>query len=151
GRAAAGIRERRVRGAMEPPACNPAGAIEAPLLAVLAGLRHGLSTRAGGASEGPYAGLNAGLRPADAPALVAENRARMAARLAVAPERLLSRYQIHSPQVVTATEPWAAADRPRADALVTRTPGLAIGVATADCGPVLFADPDARVIGAAHA
>ena len=71
--------------------------------------------------------------------------------LGVAPERFLTCYQIHSPQVVVAETPWPAAERPRADAIVTRTPGLAIGVSTADCGPVLFADAEARVIGAAHA
>ena len=75
----------------------------------------------------------------------------MAAALGVAPEHFLTCYQIHSPEVVVAETPWPASDRPRADAIVTRVPGLAIGVSTADCGPVLLADPEARVIGAAHA
>ena len=88
----------------------------------------------------------------DAPDKVAENRARMAAALGVTPERLLTRLQIHSPDVVIVAERRGrASSRPRADALVTRVPGLAIGVSTADCGPLLFADAQAGVIGAAHA
>jgi YfiH family protein len=75
----------------------------------------------------------------------------MAGALGVAPERFLTAYQIHSPHVVIAEEAWSGEARPRADAIVTRMPGLAIGVSTADCGPVLLADPAARVIGAAHA
>jgi purine-nucleoside/S-methyl-5'-thioadenosine phosphorylase / adenosine deaminase len=87
----------------------------------------------------------------DATANVSENRARMAAHLGVAPERLLTAYQIHSPNVVVAEAPWPQANRPRADAIVTRTPLLAVGVSTADCGPLLFADAEAGVVGAAHA
>ena len=87
----------------------------------------------------------------DDPAHVAENRRRMAEQMGVAPEHFLSVHQIHSPDVVVATGPWHGAARPRADAIVTRTEGLAIGVTAADCGPVLFVDPNARVIGAAHA
>src|SRR6185503_9677749 len=87
----------------------------------------------------------------DAPAKVAENRARMAAAIGVKPEHFLGVYQIHSPNVVVADAPWPATERPRADAIVTRMPGLGIGIGTADCGPVLFADAQARVIGAAHA
>ena len=75
----------------------------------------------------------------------------MAAALGCPPDSLLSLYQIHSPNVVVADKPWPADARPRADGVVTRSPGLAIGLSTADCGPVLFADPEARVIGAAHA
>jgi hypothetical protein len=75
----------------------------------------------------------------------------MAAALGVTPDRLLTPYQIHSPDVVVAENPWTSADRPRADAVVTRTPSLAIGVSTADCGPLLFADETAGVVGAAHA
>ena len=85
------------------------------------------------------------------PDKVAENRARMAAALSVEPDRLITAYQIHSPDVVVAETPWTADDRPRADGIVTRVPGLAIGISTADCGPVLFADSEARIIGAAHA
>jgi len=117
----------------------------------LRGLRHAFFTREGGVSHGVYASLNGGVGSHDQASHVAENRARMAAALAVEPHRLLTAYQVHSPDAVIAEEPWAAHARPRADAIVTRQTGLAIGVSTADCGPVLFADPDARVIGAAHA
>jgi polyphenol oxidase len=117
----------------------------------LPGLRHAFFTREGGVSGGLYASLNGGVGSHDDAGHVAENRARMAAALAVKPDRFLTAYQIHSPDVVVAEQPWDAQERPRADAIVTRTPGLAIGVSTADCGPVLFADADARVIGAAHA
>src|SRR5580692_8449208 len=124
--------------------------IEARSLA-LDGIRHGFFTREGGVSGGLYASLNGGVGSNDHAADVAENRARMAAAVGVEPHRFLTCYQIHSPQVVVAEAPWTAEARPRADAIVTRTPALAIGVTTADCGPILFADPTARVIGAAHA
>jgi polyphenol oxidase len=117
----------------------------------LSGFRHGFFTRQGGVSAGIYASLNAGIGSHDAAANVTENRARMAASLGVQSDRLLTAYQIHSPDVVVAETPWSPDARPRADAIVTRTPGLAIGVSTADCGPILLADPIARVIGAAHA
>jgi YfiH family protein len=120
------------------------------LLAAIPGLRHAFFTREGGVSGGIYEGLNGGLGSKDDPAHVAENRRRMAEKMGVAPEHLLSVHQIHSPDAVVATGPWDG-DKPRADALVTRTEGIAIGVTAADCGPVLFADPAARVIGAAHA
>ncbi|TKW77941.1 MAG: peptidoglycan editing factor PgeF, partial [Bradyrhizobium icense] len=81
---------------------------------------------------------------------VTENRARMAAQMGVTADRFLTLHQIHSPDAVVATEPWNGS-RPKADALVSNTEGLSIGVTTADCGPVLFVDPHARVIGAAHA
>jgi len=125
--------------------------LEAPLLAAFPGIRHAFFTRDGGVSDGIYATLNGGPGSADAPDNVAQNRARMAASLGVAPDRLLTAYQIHSPDVVTIERPWPADARPRADAIVTRTAGLAIGVTTADCGPVLLADAQAGVIGAAHA
>jgi purine-nucleoside/S-methyl-5'-thioadenosine phosphorylase / adenosine deaminase len=125
--------------------------LQARLLSALPGIRHAFFTRSGGVSEGIYESMNGGLGSEDAPAKVAENRARMAAALGVKPENFLSVYQIHSPNVVVADAPWPAAERPRADAIVTRTPGLAIGIGTADCGPVLLADAQARVIGAAHA
>jgi YfiH family protein len=127
------------------------GMVQAVSLAGLTGIRHAFFTRAGGVSDGIYASLNGGIGSRDAPAKVAENRARMAAVLAVRPERLLTAYQTHSADVVTAESPWRPDTRPRADAIVTATRGLAIGVTTADCGPVLFADPEAGVIGAAHA
>jgi polyphenol oxidase len=117
----------------------------------LAGVRHAFFTREGGVSGGFYASLNGGVGSRDHAGLVAENRARMAAALAVEPHRFLTAYQVHSPDVVVAETPWSSRARPRADAIVTRTAGLAIGVSTADCGPILFADANARVIGAAHA
>jgi YfiH family protein len=125
--------------------------LQAPSLAALPGVRHAFFTRDGGVSDGVYATLNGGVGSKDAASNVAENRARMAAALAVKPERFLTCYQIHSPKVVEAREPWAMEARPHADAIVTREPELSVGVSTADCGPVLFADPQARVIGAAHA
>jgi|SRR5262245_22725043 len=125
--------------------------LQAASLAALAGLRHGFFTRDGGVSGGVYRSLNGGPGSDDAPGNVAENRARMAAALGVRPQCFLTAYQVHSPDVVTIEKPWPPNDRPRADAIVTRTPGLAIGVTTADCGPVLLADAQARVIGAAHA
>jgi YfiH family protein len=123
--------------------------IDAPSLAALPGIRHGFFTRQGGVSGGIYASLNGGVGSSDDPDHVRENRARMAAAIGVAPDRFLTAYQIHSPDVVTIDAPWT--ERPRADAIVTRTPGLGLGISTADCGPLLFADPEARVIGAAHA
>jgi hypothetical protein len=117
----------------------------------LPGVSHAFFTREGGVSEGFYTSLNGGTGSDDAPACVAENRARMAAAVGVEPERFLTAYQIHSPQVVIAETPWPRDARPRADGIVTQMPGLAIGVSTADCGPVLLADPAAQVIGAAHA
>jgi polyphenol oxidase len=117
----------------------------------LPGIRHAFFTRDGGVSAGLYATLNGGVGSHDAPANVVENRARMAAALGVAPDHLLTAYQIHSPHVVVAETPWPQTQRPRADAIVTRMRGLAIGVSTADCGPVLLADAHAQVIGAAHA
>jgi YfiH family protein len=125
--------------------------LQAPSLAKLAGIRHGFFTRSGGVSEGVYATLNGGTGSDDAPDKIAENRARMAAALGVKPDRLLTAYQVHSPDVVVAERPWTREGRPRADAIVTRTPGLAVGVSTADCGPLLFADSQAGVVGAAHA
>jgi YfiH family protein len=122
-----------------------------PLLSAIPGLRHAFFTREGGVSGGIYAGLNGGLGSSDDPANVAENRRRMAQQMGVSPEHFLSVWQVHSPDAVVATGPWEGASRPRADAMVTRTEGLAIGVTAADCGPILFVDPNARVIGAAHA
>jgi polyphenol oxidase len=128
-----------------------ASMLQSSALAALAGIRHAFFTRDGGVSDGIYASLNGGPGSEDAPANVSENRARMAAMLGVRPDRFLTAYQIHSPDVVTIEQPWSAHERPRADAIVTTTRGLAIGVTTADCGPVLLADQQAGVIGAAHA
>jgi polyphenol oxidase len=122
-----------------------------PLLSAIPGLRHAFFSREGGVSEGIYASLNGGLGSQDDPANVVENRRRMAEQMGVAPENLLGVHQIHSPDVAVAAGPWQGAARPRADAIVTRTEGIAIGVTAADCGPILFVDPKARVIGAAHA
>jgi YfiH family protein len=125
--------------------------LQAASLSTLARIRHTFFTRSGGVSQGVYASLNGGVGSNDAPAKVTENRARMAAALGVKPNHLLTAYQIHSPDVVVADQPWSQANRPRADAIITRTPRLAIGVSTADCGPLLMAEAEAGVIGAAHA
>lgn len=125
--------------------------IHAASLSALDGIRHAFFTRDGGVSGGIYASLNSGVGSNDDVGHVAENRARMAASLGVDADRLITAFQIHSPHVVVAERPWSVETRPKADAIVTRMPGLAIGVSTADCGPLLFADPQAQVIGAAHA
>jgi len=125
--------------------------LKARALSDLPGIHHAFFTREGGVSNGLYASLNGGVGSDDRPVNVAENRARMAAALSVVPERLITAYQIHSPEVVVAEMPWSESERPRADGIVTRVAGLAIGISTADCGPVLFADSEARIIGAAHA
>jgi len=125
--------------------------LQSPLLSAIPGLRHAFFSREGGVSEGIYAGLNGGLGSNDDPVAVAENRRRMAEQMGVPPSHFLGVHQIHSPDAVVATGPWQGASRPRADAIVTRTEGLAIGITAADCGPLLLVDPDARVIGAAHA
>lgn len=120
-------------------------------LSELPGIAHAFFTREGGVSNGVYASLNGGLGSGDERARVIENRARMAASLGVAPERFATLYQVHSPDVIVIDKAWDEDARPKADALVTRTPRLAIAVSSADCGPVLFADAEARVVGAAHA
>ncbi len=125
--------------------------ITSPRLAALPGMRHAFFNRDGGVSQGIYAGLNGGIGSNDDPQHVAENRRRMAQTMGVAPERFLTLYQVHSPDVVVVETPWDNATRPKADALVTTVPGIALGVTAADCGPILFADAEARVIGAAHA
>ena len=118
----------------------------------LDGISHGFFTREGGHSSGVFASLNCGMGSGDDRQTVARNRAIVAERLGVAPQALLSAYQVHSAEAALVTGPWPSeGERPKVDALVTRTPGVALGVLTADCGPVLFADLDAKVIGAAHA
>lgn len=124
--------------------------IQAPALVSQPQIRHAFFTRQGGVSDGIYASLNGGIGSSDDPAKVRENRRRMAEAVGVAPDALISVYQVHSPDAVIVEGPWHG-ERPKADAMVTATPGLALGITTADCGPVLFADEDARVIGAAHA
>lgn len=116
---------------------------------LLAPLRHGFFTRRGGASSGVFSGLNCGTGSSDQTEMVEINRARVAQAMGVPLSHLQGVHQIHSADVVTVTEPLAK--RPRADALVTRTPGIALAVLTADCQPVLFACPEGGVIGAAHA
>src|SRR4029077_11638606 len=113
--------------------------IQAPSLSAFSNIRHAFFTREDGVSDGLYASLNGGIGSNDAPDKLRENSARMAAALGVAPAQLVTCYQIHSPDVIVAIEPWTRENAPRADAIVTRTPGLAIGVTTADCGPILFA------------
>ena len=112
-------------------------------------VRHGFFTRKGGASSGIFSGLNCGPGSSDLSEVVVINRNRVADAMGVAPDHLISIHQVHSADVVHVTAPMA--DRPRADAMVTRTPGLALGVLTADCQPVLLADATGGVIGAAHA
>ncbi len=124
--------------------------IKAPALGGLERIAHGFFTRRGGSSSGIYATLNCGIGSKDKRARVAENRAHVANALGVAVEHLLTPYQFHSTQVATARAPWPWRDPPRADALVTDVPGLAIGISTADCAPILLADGQAGVIGAAH-
>jgi polyphenol oxidase len=118
---------------------------------VLGDLPHGFFTRIGGVSQGPYASLNCSTRTGDDPAALAENRRRVARAVGVAPERLLGVTQVHGDTVATVTAPWAVGAGPPADAMVTDRPDLALGVITADCGPVLFASADGAVVGAAHA
>lgn len=125
--------------------------IEARCLANLRGIRHGFFTRAGGTSQGLYAALNCGPGSNDDPGNVAENRARVAQHLGAKHAEVVTLYQMHSANALAVSEPIDANDRPKADAVVTRTPGLAVGALTADCAPVLFADAQARVVAAAHA
>ncbi len=120
------------------------------LLSAVPGLRHAFFTREGGVSSGIYESLNGGIGSDDDATHVMENRRRMAEHLGVAPAHFLTAFQIHSPDVAIATTPWDTTSRPRADAMVTKVPGLALGVTAADCGPILFVDPQARVIGATH-
>ena len=125
------------------------GPVEVIRSAELGAVPHGFLGRRGGVSEG-LGGLNAGLGADDDPAAVAENRRRAVA--AVWPgARLVTVYQVHSPEVAVVREPWRDDERPRADAMATDRPGLLLDIVTADCAPVLLADRKARVIGAAHA
>lgn len=125
--------------------------LQADSLSRAAGVRHGFFTRAGGASEGLYRGLNCGSGSKDNQEHISENRRRVAEWFGVEPPALVTLYQVHSADVVTVTESWDRPDAPKADAMVTNRPGVALGILTADCGPLLFADEQAGVIGAAHA
>jgi polyphenol oxidase len=122
---------------------------EAKGLKSLPGIAHGFFTKAGGVSRGIYASLNCGLGSKDAPADVLQNRERVASHLDAG--HVITAYQVHSAEVVVVEVPWTRETMPRCDAIVTKKPGLAIGVLAADCAPVLLADADAGVIGAAHA
>ena len=122
-----------------------------PLQSPLLPVRHGFFTREGGVSAGPYASLNCSTSGADDPDAVAENRARVARALGTVPSMLLGLSQVHGADVVTVEAPWPPSAGPRADAAVTRQPGLALGIITADCAPVLLADAAAGVVGAVHA
>jgi len=124
---------------------------QSPALSAISGLRHGFFGRQGGVSQGDFASLNVSEASEDEPDRVAENRARIAQELGFAPDRLATLRQVHSNRVVTITAPIRANHRPDADALVTATPGLALGILAADCTTILLADPQAGVIGAAHA
>lgn len=116
-----------------------------------AGIRHGFFTRVGGVSTGIYASLNIGLGSDDDRGAVAENRARAMTALGLAPDRLCTLYQVHSADAVIVDEPLGTSDLPKADGMACALPGLALGIATADCAPILFADVEARVVGACHA
>ena len=124
--------------------------VQDPGLKADAGLSHAFFTRAGGVSTGLYRGLNAGIGSHDAPEDVHENRRRAVHFLGLDGAQLATPWQTHSPDAVVATEPFGG-ERPKADAVVTAVRGLAVGVVTADCGPILFADAQAGVVAAAHA
>jgi YfiH family protein len=128
---------------------SPLTVVTSPLLSSLSGVRHAFFTRQGGVSEGVYASLNHGVGSGDDAAHVQENRRRAAAWFGLPADHLHTAYQIHSPQVVAIARLWA--ERPQADGVVTASPGLICGALAADCAPVLLADPEARVVGAAHA
>ena len=117
----------------------------------LPGITHGFFTRAGGVSTDIYASLNCGVGSRDARQSVMENRARVAAALGVSGDRLATPYQVHGTDAVVVETAWEPGKGPKADAVVTNRPGVALGVGTADCGPILMADAAAGVIGAAHA
>jgi len=124
-----------------------------PILAgpLLDGIPHGFFTRLGGVSTGPFESLNCSMSSGDDPALLRENRARAARAIGVAPERLLGVTQVHGTDCVTVERAWPPGAGPCADAMVTRVPGLALGIITADCAPVLLADPRQGIVGAVHA
>ncbi len=121
------------------------------MLTGLPRVRHAFFTRHGGVSRGLYDSLNCGIGSRDEAARVQENRARAMAKLGAAPDQLFTPYQTHSSTVAQVERAWGPGERPEADALVTARPGLVLAITTADCVPVLFADPEAGVVGAAHA
>jgi YfiH family protein len=117
----------------------------------LQGVTHGFFTRRGGVSEGPFGALNCSLNGHDDPARTRTNRTLAMQAMGAAPDALFGLHQVHGREVAVLDEGWPEDARPKADALVTRRRGLVLGIVTADCGPVLFADAEAGVIGAAHA
>jgi len=123
----------------------------APLVSALIAARHGFFTRQGGVSAGPYASLNASLSGSDDPDKVRQNRALAAQALGADPAKLVGLHQVHGAEVVAVTQAWPPGAGPRADAMVTARPGIALGIVTADCAPVLFEDPGTGIVGAAHA
>jgi YfiH family protein len=129
---------------MIPPAPEPLRAAALPV-------RHGFFTRRGGHSSGPFASLNCSLSGRDDPSLVQRNRAAAARAIGADPTLLLGLMQVHGTDCVTVTQPWPVGSGPRADAMVTACPGIALGIVTADCAPVLFADATQTIVGAAHA
>lgn len=126
----------------------PDSVVQSPYLSFV---RHGFFTRIGGVSEGPYASLNCSTKSGDDPAAIAENRSRVAGFFGLSGEALLGVTQVHGDGVITVREPWKPGEGAAADAMVTDREDVALGVITADCGPVLFASKDGRVVGAAHA
>jgi YfiH family protein len=130
---------------------TPQPLLEIVTAAPLQGVRHGFFTRRGGASSGIFEGLNCGAGSSDMAEVVAINRSRVACQMGLGADDLVFVHQVHSADVLAVDGPLPAGPRPRADALVTRRPGLGLAVLTADCQPVLLADPAAGVVGAAHA
>lgn len=122
-----------------------------PLLSPALACPHGFFIRQGGVSAGPYASLNCSLSGQDAPEAIRENRARAAQHLGAGPQNLVGVTQVHGAEVAVVEAAWPYGDGPRADAMVTSRPGIALGIVTADCAPVLLADSQAGVVGAAHA
>jgi polyphenol oxidase len=125
--------------------------ISADCIAEIRDVAHGFFTREGGVSGGIYGSLNCGAGSKDHRPHVIENRARVAMALGARTDSLLTCHQIHSADAIVVTRPWTMGENPKADAMVTNVPGIALGALAADCAPVLFVDPEARVIGAAHA
>ena len=124
--------------------------VTSSLLSQVQGVRHSFFTRDGGVSRGLYDSLNVGRGSKDDPAHVEENRARAAAYLGASAEQLLTCYQIHSADALVAQQPFGD-ERPEGDAIATAIPGLVCGALSADCAPILIADPEARVVASAHA
>ena len=125
--------------------------IEAHNLIKIPDIRHGFFTRQGGISEGIYATLNCGYGSDDDAKDISNNRAHVATALGLNPEDLITAYQVHSADIVMVDKPWDAKSAPKVDGMVTNKSGIALGILTADCAPILFGDEQAGIIGAAHA